>query len=188
MPWGGARKCRGAGALACIRAKHAFARAVGLRLADPPLDLPLEQRAQEAEVAPDDALEARGRPPEHVAHGVAQRCRPQVVVVLAGALLASGRALFLGVAWLVEVGLRHHDDALDRDEHLRGGGEAGHVSVHQRPCSATVVVVWVSKAAEGSAVGLRACRMVEPELPAVGGIQPSPCHVPSRLRQTLPSE
>ena len=28
------------------------------------------------------------------------------------------------------------------------------------------------------------CRIVEPELPGVGGTQPSPCHVPSRLRHT----
>ena len=29
-----------------------------------------------------------------------------------------------------------------------------------------------------------ACRIVDPELPGVGGTHPSPCHVPSRLRHT----
>eukprot|EP00320_Phaeocystis_rex_P003622 CAMPEP_0119061722 /NCGR_PEP_ID=MMETSP1178-20130426/5484_1 /TAXON_ID=33656 /ORGANISM="unid sp, Strain CCMP2000" /LENGTH=260 /DNA_ID=CAMNT_0007042955 /DNA_START=168 /DNA_END=948 /DNA_ORIENTATION=+ len=105
----------------CVRAEHALAMLGGARLAHPPLDLPLEQGAQQSEVVPHDALEASGRPPQHVAHRVAQRRGADVVVVLARALLARRCALLLGIARLVEVGLGHHDDALDGDEHLQDG-------------------------------------------------------------------
>ena len=55
-----------------------------------------------------------------------------------GALLARGRALLLRVARLVEVGLGHHDDTLNGDEHLERHMAEGWKGAYSRAPSASV--------------------------------------------------
>ena len=64
--------------------------------------------------------EAGGQVPQLLQHGPLDAGLADVAVVLAGALRSAGRAPRTLVARLVEVGLRHQDQRLDRDQHLEG--------------------------------------------------------------------